>query len=60
MTELAKKYMESGAPETIYHGDYAGHLIDVQPLNNGYVTGVYRFEGGVCCPSEAPAIKLSK
>lgn len=58
MTELAKKYLAKGAPLEIKHGEYIGRLIDVQPLQDGYVTGIYRFPGGDCCPAEAPSLKI--
>jgi hypothetical protein len=59
MKERARKYLEAGAPPEIRHGEYVGRLVDVQPLNDGYVTGIYRFPGGECCPAEAPIIKMS-
>jgi len=57
MTDAAKQYLAKGAPLEIKRGEYIGRLIDVQPLSGGYVTGIYRFKGGDCCPSEAPSIK---
>lgn len=58
MTELAKRYLEAGAPLEIMHGEYCGRLVDIQPLVDGLVCGIYRFPGGDCCPSEAPALKI--
>ncbi len=49
MKEDAKKYLKKGAPAEIMHGEYTGRLVDVQPLNDGYVCGIYRFPGGTCC-----------
>lgn len=56
MTEFAKKYLEAGAPLEIAHGKYTGRLIDIQPLDDGLVCGIYRFPGGDCC--EGPALKI--
>ena len=58
MTENAKKYLEKGAPEFLMHGEYKGRLVDTQPLLDGYVSGIYRFPGGDCCPAEAPMLKI--
>ena len=48
MTEYAKRYLAAGAPETIMHGEYEGTLVDIQPLVDGLVCGIYRFPGGDC------------
>ena len=48
MTEYAKRYSAAGAPETIMHGEYEGTLVDIQPLVDGLVCGIYRFPGGDC------------
>lgn len=56
MTELARKYLEAGAPLEITHDKYKGRLVDVQPLNDGYVCGIYRFPGGDCCGG--PRLKI--
>ena len=48
MTEYAKRYAAAGAPETIMHGEYEGTLVDIQPLVDGLVCGIYRFPGGDC------------
>lgn len=58
MNESVKKYLEAGAPLKIMHGEYEGTLVDIQPLVDGLVCGIYRFPGGDCCPSEAPALKI--
>ena len=56
MTIYAKKYLAAGAPAIIHHGDYVGRLVDVQPLSDGFVCGIYRFPGGDCC--EGPSLKI--
>lgn len=56
MTENAKKYLTKGAPLEINHGEYTGRLVDIQPLLDGYVCGIYRFPGGTCC--EGPMLKI--
>lgn len=56
MTEYAKNYLEKGVPLIIMHGEYEGHLVDVQPLVDGLVCGIYRFPRGDCC--EGPALKI--
>ena len=48
MTEYARRYLSAGAPETIMHGEYEGTLVDIQPLVDGLVCGIYRFPGGDC------------
>lgn len=48
MTEYLKRYLAAGAPETIMHGEYEGTLVDIQPLVDGLVCGIYRFPGGDC------------
>lgn len=48
MTEYAKRYLSAGAPESIMHGEYEGILVDIQPLTDGFVCGIYRFPGGDC------------
>lgn len=58
MSENMKRYLELGAPQEIKHGEYVARLVGIQQLNDGYVTGIYRFPGGECCPSEAPMVKL--
>lgn len=58
MTKLAEKYLKLGAQETIIQDGYKGRLIDIQLLSDGYVTGIYRFPGGDCCPSEALVVKI--
>ena len=42
MTEYARRYLSAGAPETIMHGEYEGTLVDIQPLVDGLVCGIYR------------------
>ncbi len=49
MTEAAKKYLKAGAPLEIMSGKYKGTLVDVQPLLDGYVCGIYRFPRGDGC-----------
>lgn len=56
MTKLAKVYLAAGAPLEIKHGEYTGRLVDIQPLNDGYVCGIYRFPGGECC--DGPMLKI--
>lgn len=46
MTEYAKRYLSAGAPETIMSGEYEGVLVDIQPLVDGLVCGIYRFPRG--------------
>ena len=58
MTEYAKRYLSAGAPETIVHGEDKGKLVDIQPLVDGLVCGIYRFPGGDCVGG--PAIHRSK
>lgn len=58
MTEYAKRYLSAGAPETIMHGEYEGTLVDIQPLVDGLVCGIYRFPGGDCIGG--PTIHRSK
>ena len=58
MTEYAKRYLSAGAPETIMHGEYEGKLVDIQPLVDGFVCGIYRFPGGDCI--EGPMLHSSK
>ncbi len=48
MTEYAQRYLAAGAPESIMHGEYEGTLVDIQPLVDGYLCGIYRFPGGDC------------
>ncbi len=57
MSEFSKKYLEAGAALNIAHGEYVGRLVDVQPLPDGYVCGVYRFSGGDC--AEGSRLKVS-
>ena len=56
MTSAAKEYAKRGAPTEIMHGEYAGRLVDVQPLQDGFVCGIYHFEGGTCC--DGPMINI--
>ena len=58
MTEYAERYLLAGAPETIMHGKYEGQLIDIQPLVDGRVCGIYRFRSGDCIGG--PAFHWSK
>ena len=58
MTEFAKRYLEAGAPLEIKHGEYTGRLVDIQPLTDGYVCGIYRLLGGVCI--DGPMLKIFK
>ncbi|MCM1296131.1 MAG: hypothetical protein NC311_11370 [Muribaculaceae bacterium] len=51
--EQLKKYIQAGGEEIIYHGEYAGVLVDLQPLTDGTVCGIYRFKGGECIGSKA-------
>lgn len=51
-----KKYLKNGAPLEIMHGEHKGILVDIQPLCDGYVEGIYRFPGGVCC--DGPMLKI--
>ena len=44
--EKLKEYLQAGAPLKIMHGEYTGRLVDIQPLNDGFVCGIYRFPGG--------------
>lgn len=56
MTIAAMEYAKKGAPTEITHDEYKGRLVDVQPLTDGYVCGIYRFPGGECCGG--PMIRL--
>ena len=58
MTEYAKRYLAAGATETIMHGEYKGTLVDIQPLVDGLVCGIYRFPGGDCIGG--PTLQRSK
>lgn len=57
MTLYAQRYLEAGAPLKIMHCEYEGRLVDIQPLNGGYVCGIYRFPGGDCC--DGPMLKIN-
>ena len=56
MTEAVQRYLENGAPLKIMHGEYEGTLVDIQPLNDGYVCGIYRFPRGTSCGG--PILKI--
>ena len=58
MTEFVKRYLDAGAPLEIKHGEYTGRLVDIQPLTDGYVCGIYRFPGGDC--AGGPMLKIFK
>lgn len=45
---LVDAYEAAGAPRDIYHGEYRGRLVDIQPLTDGLMCGIYRFPGGDC------------
>lgn len=45
---MVDAYEAAGAPRDIYHGEYKGRLVNIQPLTDGLMCGIYRFPGGDC------------
>jgi hypothetical protein len=45
--EKLQKYIDGGAPkEILRENKYRGVLIDIQPLVDGQVIGIYQFDSG--------------